>query len=168
MRNAALGLALVASTQLTVLSSPAFAQDTSLSTTVSLTPTEAAPPPPHTRRLDARRTGFVVLGIGGAATIAGIVLDIVGTSQGTVSGSGGAGDPGTTSNARTNFYSAGTALIVAGIVTGIVGGSFLLRRDDRPAPPAISEGTVDSATKTVQAAVQRAPSVTVPVVGATF
>jgi hypothetical protein len=171
MRKAAFGLALVATAQLTIVSSPAHAEGY---TWVSLAPAPAedvpppAPPPPH--RVSRRTTGIVLLGVGGAVAVTGLVLDIVGTSQGSVSGQGGTGDSGTTSNARTNFYSAGTILLVAGVVTGIVGGSFLLRRPDtqQAPPPAVGEGTVDAVTKTAQAAAQRGPALSIPVVGATF
>jgi hypothetical protein len=173
MRKAALGLALVATTQLTVFSSPALAEDT----WASLMPpnaneTVAAPSAPAPRYPSSRHktTGIVLLGVGGAVAVTGLVIDIVGTSQGSVSGQGGAGDSGTTSNARTNFYSAGTLLLVAGVVTGIVGGSFLLRRD-QPAPaaiPPVGEGTVDAVTKTAQAATQRSAGFSIPVLGATF
>ena len=103
--------------------------------------------------------------------MAGIVLDIVGTQVGNVSGAGGIGDSGKTSNARTNFYWGGTALIVAGLVTGVVGGSMVLTKgsDGKSTPVDHSdEGSNDAVTRTVQAAYQSAPSFIVPVVGATF
>lgn len=110
------------------------------------------------------------LGVGGAVTVAGIVLDIVGASQPSPSGQGGAGDPGTTQNARTNFFWGGTALIVAGVVTGIVGGSMVW---SKPAPPTgrdrpADDAQIDTVSKTAAAALQSTPAVTLPVIGATF
>jgi hypothetical protein len=114
------------------------------------------------------KTGWIVLGIGGAVTVAGIVLDIVGTTQGSVSGAGGVGDSGTTSNARTNFYWGGTALIVAGLVTCVVGGSFILNSTKSTPPPEDEGRNTDGVTKTAQAAYQSAPGFTLPILGTTF
>jgi hypothetical protein len=178
MRKAGLGLALIASAQLTLLSSPAFADDSS--TKASVTPTESASSASSsgssssstegTASADKKKTGWIVLGVGAGVTVAGIVLDIVGTQVGSVSGAGGIGDSGTTSNARTNFYWGGTALIVAGLVTGVVGGSMVLNPGGgkSTAPDPASEAHNDGMTKAVQAAYQSAPSFTVPVLGATF
>jgi hypothetical protein len=170
MRKAALGLALAACAQLTVLSSPAFADNT---VKASVTPTESAGASSSTTTstTDASKakTGWIVLGVGGALTIGGIVLDIVGTQTGSVSGEGGVGDSGKTSNARTNFYWGGTALIVAGIVTGVVGGAMIMNKgEDKHSAPPVDDASTDGVTKTVQAAYSRAPSFTVPVLGATF
>lgn len=170
MRKAALGLALAACAQLTVLSSPAFADNT---VKASVTPTESASASTSTSSSSSSdtsksKTGWVVLGIGGALTIGGIVLDIVGTQVGSVSGTGTPGDSGKTSNARTNFYWGGTALIVAGVVTGVVGGSMILSREDKHTPPPIDEASNDGVTKTAQAAYERAPGFTLPILGATF
>ena len=171
MRKAALGLALAACAQLTVLSSPAFADNT---VKASVTPTESAPASTSTSSSSSSdasksKTGWVVLGIGGALTIGGIVLDIVGTQVGSVSGTGAQGDSGKTSNARTNFYWGGTALIVAGVVTGVVGGSMILNKgEDKHTPPPVDDASNDGVTKTVQAAYERAPGFTLPIIGATF
>jgi hypothetical protein len=175
MRKAGLVLALAASAQLTLLSSPAFADDTK----ASLTPTEDASSAPSTvavptsspsAEANRRKTGWIIFGAGGAAALTGIVLDIVGASQPSPSGQGGSGDPGTTQNARTNFFWGGTALIVAGVVTGIVGGSMIWFK---PATPTgrdhpSDEAQIDTVTKTAAAAARSAPTFTLPVVGATF
>ena len=176
MRKAGLGLALVASAQLSLLSSPVFAADNS-STKASLTPAESESASSSTStsspssNADKKKQGWIILGIGGGVTLLGLVLDIVGTQVGNVSGAGGIGDSGTTSNARTNFYWGGTTLMVAGIVTGIVGGSMVLSRggDTKSTPIDHSEeGNNDGVTKSVQAAYQSAPAVTLPILGATF
>ena len=165
MRKTGLGLALVACAQLTLLSSPAFADDASKKASVA--PTESSSS--SSSGGDKSKTGWIILGVGGALTVGGIVLDIVGASQGSVSGAGGVGDDGKTSNARTNFYWGGTALIVAGIVTGVVGGSMILTKgEEKHSPPPVDEARGDSMTKTAQAAYQSAPSFTIPVLGATF
>ncbi|HEY1694635.1 MAG TPA: hypothetical protein VGG39_20835 [Polyangiaceae bacterium] len=160
--SGALGLALAACAQLTLLSSPAFADGTPPSAQPA--PAESSSPPPAR----SSKTGWIVLGIGGALTVGGIVLDIVGTQEGSVSGAGGLGDSGKTSNARTNFFWGGTGLIVAGVVTGIVGGSMIMSTSDQHTPPPAEEGSTDGASKAVQAAYASAPSFTVPVLGATF
>jgi hypothetical protein len=166
MRKAGLGLALVACAQLTLLSSPAFADNSSKKASVA--PTESSS---SSSDGDKAKTGWIVLGIGGALTVGGIILDIVGTTQGSVSGTGGVGDNGTTSNARGNFYWGGTALIVAGVVTGIVGGSMILNKGDTKSTPvdhSSEDAKIDGVTRTVQAAYQSAPGFTIPVLGATF
>jgi hypothetical protein len=164
MRHTGLGLALVACAQLTLLSSPALADNTAAK--ASTTPTESTPASSSSDS-GKTKTGWIVLGIGGALTVAGIVLDIVGTTQGSVSGTGGLGDNGTTSNAKTNFYWGGTALIIAGIVTGVVGGSMIMNTT-KATPPPEDDARIDGVTKTVQAAYQSAPGFTVPVLGTTF
>jgi hypothetical protein len=166
MRKAGLGLALLASAQLTLLSSPAFADNTRASTA----PTEESSPPAGSSS-KSKNTGWILFGIGGALTVGGIVIDIVGASQGSVSGSGGAGDAGTTSNTRTNFYWGGTALIVAGVVTGLVGGSMIWGKGDNKATPkdhSAEDAQIDTVSQTAQAAAQSAPGFTLPLVGATF
>jgi hypothetical protein len=167
MRKAGLGLALVASAQLTLLSSPAFADNTS----AALTPTEHSSSAPSSVA-KKHKTGWILLGVGGGLTLTGLVLDIVGTTQGTVSGTGGSGDAGLTDNTRTNFYWGGTALIIAGVVTGIVGGSMVLSKGgdtkSTPGDHSSDDAKIDSASKTAQAALQSAPTFTVPIVGATF
>jgi hypothetical protein len=165
MRKAGLGLALLASAQLTLLSSPAFADNTRASTA----PTEESSSSSSSSS-NNRSTGWVLFGIGGALTVGGIIVDVVGTSQGSVSGQGGNGDSGTTSNARTNFYWGGTALIVAGVVTGLVGGSMIWGKGDQKSTPKdhTDEAQIDTVSKTAQAAAQSAPGFTLPLVGATF
>jgi hypothetical protein len=166
--NAPLGLALLACAQLTLLSStPAFADNASngpSSMPAPTSPNQARTIPENPR---TRRTGWIVLGVGGAITVAGIVLDVVGATQGTVAGAGGVGDSGNTSNMRTNFIWGGTTLIVAGIVTSVVGGGMIVnsRGSTRAADDLVG---ADGATNAVQAAYQRAPVFTVPVLGATF
>jgi hypothetical protein len=100
--------------------------------------------------------------------VAGIVLDIVGSTQGSVSGEGGIGDNGTTSNSRTNFYWGGTALIIAGIVTGVVGGSMIMNSTSSTPPPQDEARNTDGLTKTAEAAYKTAPGFTVPLLGTTF
>jgi hypothetical protein len=171
MRNTGFGLALVASVQLTLLSSPAFAQNASSGPESLPVQTaggqgkalERAPRPGD------RRNGWIVLGIGTGITVAGVVLDVVGATQGTVSGAGGSGDDGNTSNARTNFIWGGTALIIAGVVTGIVGGSMVADSyKTAPAPAAETPAASDGVTRTLQAAIQSAPTFSVPLLAATF
>ena len=163
MRKAGLGLALVACAQLTLLSSPAFADNSSKA---SVAPTESQSS--TTAKNDKAKTGWIVLGVGGVLTVTGIVLDIVGTTQGSVAGAGGVGDSGTTSNARTNFYWGGTALIVAGIVTGVIGGGMIMNSTKATPPPEDEARLTDGVTKTAQAAYQSAPGFTVPLLGTTF
>lgn len=169
MRKAGLGLALVACAQLTLLSSPAFADNASNGpSSMPVQETKAQKnatdePPPA-----SSKTGWIVLGVGGALTVAGIVLDIVGTTQGNVAGAGGVGDNGTTSNARTNFFWGGTALIIVGVVTGIVGGGIIMNSTKATPPPVEDARLTDGVTKTAQAAYQSAPGFTVPLLGATF
>jgi hypothetical protein len=164
MRKAGLGLALLASAQLTLLSSPAFADNTKASTT----PTEESSS--TTSSGGNKSTGWVLFGVGGALTVGGIVLDIVGTTQGTVSGQGGPGDPGTTSNTKTNLYWGGTAMIIAGVVTGVIGGSMIWGKDSKATPKdhTAEDAQIDNVSRTAQAAAASAPGFTLPVVGATF
>ena len=168
MRKAGLALALAACAQLTMLSSPAFADGTSASLSASTSSSSTQ----TSTKSDAARTkkGWIVFGVGAGVTVGGIVLDIIGTQVGHVAGEGGPGDSGKTSNARTNFYWGGTALNVAGIDTCIVGGSMVAgkatagpKRDTTD-----EDAKSDAVTKTVAAAYQAAPSFTVPVLGATF
>ena len=169
MRHAGLGLALVACAQLTLLSSPAFADNASNGPeSMPARETHAQKQANDQETADSRaKTGWIVLGIGGVVTVAGIVLDIVGTTQGSVSGTGGLGDNGVTSNARTNFYWGGTALIIAGVVTGVVGGSMILNKDKASTTEDEARVT-DSVTKSAQAAYQSAPGFTLPIIGTTF
>jgi hypothetical protein len=172
MRKAGLGLALAACAQLTLLSSPAFADNASdgpSSMPVQETKGQKkAIKAEETSDEGKAKTGWIVLGIGGAVTVAGIVLDIVGSTQGSVSGEGGIGDNGTTSNSRTNFYWGGTALIIAGIVTGVVGGSMIMNSTSSTPPPQDEARNTDGLTKTAEAAYKTAPGFTVPLLGTTF
>ena len=163
MRKLSLGLALTACTQLTLLSSPAFADGNATSASSSSSTSTSSDP-------GRAKTGWLVFGIGAGVTVAGIVLDIVGTQVGHVSGEGGPGDSGKTSNARTNFYWGGTSLIVAGIVTSIVGGSMISGKDTEGTKRDTTEEDAkdSSPTKSVAAVYQSAPSFTIPVLGATF
>jgi hypothetical protein len=181
MRKSGLVLALAASAQLTVFSSPAFADDTaSAGASVSTSAGGSSSSASSSGTADSSKssTGWIILGIGGAATITGIVLDIVGANSGSVSGQGGPGDSGTTSNARTNLYWGGTALIVAGVVTGIVGGSMIVNAnkgsDTTPSTPPTrdeedaSRGGADAVSKVASASLKSAPTFVVPVLGARF
>jgi hypothetical protein len=165
MRKAGLALALVACAQLTMLSSPAFADGTSASLSASSSSTTST-----TADSGHAKKGWIVFGIGAGVTVGGIVLDIIGTQVGHVAGEGGPGDSGKTSNARTNFYWGGTSLIVAGIVTSIIGGSMIAGKDTEGTRRDTTEEDAksDAVTKTVAAAYQAAPSFTIPVLGATF
>jgi hypothetical protein len=166
MRKYGLGLALLASAQLTLLSSPAFADGSGKHDM----PGPAQDEPAAT---GSKTTGWVVLGIGGGLTVAGVVLDIVGATQSkNVPGEGGPGAGQTTSNARTNFFWGGTALIVAGLVTSVVGVSFILHPNDdtnkKPADKPIDDASTDALRGAAEARLQSAPTVMVPILGATF
>jgi hypothetical protein len=166
MRKVALGLALVASAQLVLLSSPALADD-SKSTSTESTPA----PEPNSSSSNKSTTGWVVLGIGGAVTIGGIVLDAIAAGKNQISGQGGPGDTSTTQNQKTDLLFAGTTMIVAGIAAGIYGGSLLIRSkhtgEDASREPTAA-GSADAVTKTAQASFASSPSFMVPVVGARF
>ncbi len=189
MRKAGLGLALVASAQLTLLSSPAFADTPAASdappAAAASTPSTAAAGASSASasgtvtttpevKADTKDTGWILLGAGGALTIGGIIVDIVGANSGTVAGMGGPGDSGQTDNTRSTLYFVGTTLIVAGVVAGIYGGSLLwgngqasgAQTTDRPAPA--DDARNDVVSKTVQAKLQSAPSFMLPVVHASF
>jgi hypothetical protein len=165
MRTIGLGLALAATAQLTLLSSPAMADDTK-----STTGYEAAPAP----RKDSSKstTGWILLGGGGALAIGGIVVDAIGAGQNQVSGQGAAGDTATTQHSKTDLLFAGTTMIIVGVVAGIYGGSLVLdskRSQDASSstpPPAL--GSADPVTKAAQASLASAPTVVVPVLGARF
>jgi hypothetical protein len=146
MRKAGLALALVASTQLTLLSSPAFAADASASGSASVSVgtsgssssasgsgtaqatasgTAAANDDDAKKDKDRVRTGWILVGAGSAVGIAGIIINIIGANSGTIAGEGGAGDTANTDNTRTDLYFLGTTLIVAGVVTGVYGGAMV-------------------------------------------
>jgi hypothetical protein len=166
MRKAGLGLALLASAQLTLLSSPAFADGSGHHDIPGPSQDEPAPS-------GSKSTGWVVLGIGGGLTVAGIILDVVGATQSkNVPGEGGPGVGQTTSNARTNFFWGGTALIVAGLVTGVVGASIVLHPNEdmnkKPADKPIDDASTDAIRSVADARIQAAPSVMLPILGATF
>ncbi len=117
------------------------------------------------------RTGWFVIGGAGAAVVAGAVLAAVGTGEGQVAGQGGPGDSGMTSSAKVNFYLAGTALIVAGLVAGVYGGSLVLgnsqstvRESDEQAPSTpVSPQSGAREVRGVEAALARAPTFVVPI-----
>jgi hypothetical protein len=164
MRTIGLGLALVASAQLMLVSSPAFADDS------KSTSSESAPEH-NSSSAGKATTGWIVLGVGGAVTIGGVVLDILAAGKNQVSGSGGPGDTTTTQNQKTDLLFAGTTMIVAGLVAGIYGGSLIVaskKGDADAASNAPAAGTTDAVTKTAQAAFASSPSFVVPVVGARF
>lgn len=175
MRTAGLALALVASAQLTVLSSPAFAQDDN-SKAAAQAPSETSTESTSTKSSEdpkqKEKTGWIVLAGGGVAFVTGVVFDIVGGFSGTIAGVGGPNDSQETSNARPAWVFAGTTLIVAGIAAGIYGGSMIISArkgtDQTNSPPPKDEGASDSVTKAAQARAASAPSFMVPVVSGTF
>jgi hypothetical protein len=164
MRTFGLGLALVATAQITLLSSPALADDAKYASA------ESEPPPPKTNQGKAT-AGWVLLGAGGAVAIGGIVIDAVAGTKNQVSGSG-AGDDGKTQGAKTDLLFAGTTMILAGVLVGIYGGSLIAssRKADvdaqTAAPPA--NGSSDPVIKAAQASIGGAPAFVLPVVGARF
>ena len=178
MRNAGLALALVATAQLTVLSSPAFAQDDN-SKAAAQAPSETSTESTSSQSSgqDAKqkeKTGWIVLGVGGVAFVTGVVFDIVGGFSGTISGVGGPGDNGDTSNARPVWVFAGTTLIVAGLAAGIYGGSTIISArkgtdsTNTARPQGEDASSSDSVTKVANARAASAPSFVVPIIGATF
>jgi hypothetical protein len=172
MRAIVLSMALIAGGGLAFRPAPALADDSK------------APPTPGDTRSAAgsdgsgkATAGWVLLGVGGALTVGGIVVDVVGAGKTHVSGSGGPGDTSTTQDARTNLLWAGSTMIVAGVLLGIAGGSFLVAASKQaPATAAAADTSVpgggsdpvDPVTKAVQAALDGAPSFVVPIVGARF
>jgi hypothetical protein len=164
-----LGIALLACAKLALFSTPAFADNASNGPSSMPVPAASGQhgSPAGTASPRRARTGWLVLGIGGAVTVTGIVIDIVGASQGTVAGSGGGSETGNTSNARTNFFWGGTALIIAGVVTGVVGGAMIVNSTGSTRSPE-DPMSGDAATKAVQAASKSAPAFAVPVLSATF
>lgn len=182
MRKAALALALAA-TQLTVLSgfaSPAFAQGTTTgSAAVDNGPPaaenpKATDPEKNESHAGKKTTGWVLVGVGGALGIAGIVVDVVGANAGHVAGSGAGGDGGQTDNSRTDLLFVGTSLIVAGLVSGIYGGALIWSADHggdtKTSTPTSQQddAKADGATKAAQAKLASAPSFVIPVLSAKF
>lgn len=203
MRKTGLALALIATTQVcgvTFLSSPAFAADASASGSASVsiggsasasssgtaaasTSGSAAAPAaaPASAADDSQKedgkikTGWILVGVGGAVGIAGIIIDIVGANSGHVAGEGGVGDTATTDNTRTDLYFLGTTLLFAGIATGIYGGSMVWsgnnpgegKTSDKP-DIKNDDAKTDSVTQVAQARLRSAPSFVLPIVGATF
>ncbi len=103
----------------------------------------------------------------------GVVFDIVGGFSGTIAGSGGNGDNGETSNARPVWVFAGTTLIVAGLAAGIYGTSTILsarkgQDTTNSKRPEGEDASNDSVTKAANARAASAPSIVVPIIGATF
>jgi hypothetical protein len=195
MRKAGLAVALVAATQLTLLSSPAFAADASASGSASVsiggsgasssgsttanatagTAGAAAAPDDGQKDQDKIKTGWILVGVGSAVGIAGIVINIVGANSGKVAGEGGPGDTANTDNTRTDLYFLGTTLIVAGVVTGVYGGSMVwsgnnpdkAKSEEKPEKDK-DEARIDNVTKVAQARFASAPSFIIPIIGATF
>jgi hypothetical protein len=165
MRTFGLGLALAASVQLTLLSSPAMADDTKSTTGFQ----ESQPAP---RKSSSSTTGWIVLGGGGALALGGIVVDAIGAGKNNVSGQGATGDTATTQEAKNNLLFAGTTMIVVGLVAGIYGGSMILdakkSQDAASTAPPPALGSADPVTKAAQASLAGAPTVMVPVLGARF
>lgn len=173
MRKTGLALALIATTQVTLLSTPAFAQG--FQGNNQPTATANAEPKKEGEKDEGKiKTGWILVGVGGAVGIAGIVIDIVAANSGTVAGEGGAGDTSTTDNTRTDLYFLGTTLLFAGIATGIYGGSMVWSgnngADSKTSEPKqqTDEAKTDSVTQAAQARLQSAPSFVLPVIGATF
>jgi hypothetical protein len=177
MRNAGLALALVASAQLTVLSSPAFAQDDNSKAAVqapSETSTESTSS--SSSGQDAKqkeKTGWIVLAAGGVGFVTGVVFDIIGGFSGNLAGAGGTNDSGETSNARPAWVFAGTTLIVAGLAAGVYGASTIISARKgadvtNTAPPPDEGAKNDSVTKAAQARAASAPSIVVPLLHGTF
>jgi hypothetical protein len=167
MRTIGLGLALAATAQLTLLSSPAMADETK-----STTGYQSSPPP---RKDSSKATpGWILLGGGAALAVGGIVVDAIGAGQNQVSGQGATGDTATTQHSKTDLIFAGTTMIIVGVVAGIYGGSLIVgakRSQDQDVsssapPPAL--GSADPVTKAAQASLASAPTVVVPVLGARF
>ena len=176
MRKSTLGVALLATAHLAFLSTPAFAQDAAPAPAAAApAPAAAAPaapapaPQPNKNKVT---TGWVLVGVGGAATIAGIVVNAVGTSQGSVSGQGGVGDNGNTDNTRNDYYFVGTTLIVAGLATAFYGGSLVWTgnrgQESHSSDVTTTDAHNDSATKAMQAKLASAPTVSIPLLGARF
>lgn len=162
MQRSGLGLAVVASASLMLLSTPAFAEGMGPSAVAG--PTKATPAPKA-----KPATGWIILGIGGAATVGGIALEIVGaTYSKAVPGAGGPGAGQTTTSARTNFLFGGTALLIAGLVTGVVGGSMILHRSEDTNKKPADDASTDPMAHAVAAALQAAPAAMVPIVAGTF
>jgi hypothetical protein len=149
-----------------LLSSPALADDSKSASSESTPASE-----PNSSSANKATTGWVVLGVGGALTITGIVLDAVAGGQNHLSGQGGPGDTSTTQNQKTDLLFAGTTMIVAGIAAGIYGGSLLIRSkhaaEDASREPTPA-GSADAVTKTAQASFASSPTFLLPVVGARF
>jgi hypothetical protein len=197
MRKTGLALALIATTQVcgvTFLSSPAFAADASASGSASVSiggsasasssgtasasaaAAPAAPAADDSQKDDGKiKTGWILVGVGGAVGIAGIIIDIVGANSGHLAGEGGPGDTATTDNTRTDLYFLGTTLLFAGIATGIYGGSMVWsgnnpgegKTSDKP-DIKNDDAKTDSVTQVAQARLRSAPSFVLPIVGATF
>jgi hypothetical protein len=188
MRKAGLAVALVATTQLTLLSSfsgTAFAEDSlnkngpinlapsgsaSAAPAAATAPAPEAPPAKDDKKIT---TGWVLVGVGGVLGITGIIVNIVGANSGHVAGAGGAGDNDVTDNTRTDLYFLGTTLLVAGVATGVYGGALVWSGNNGTDTKASEHKTdddakADSVTKVAAARFATAPSFVVPIIGATF
>jgi F0F1-type ATP synthase membrane subunit c/vacuolar-type H+-ATPase subunit K len=119
---------------------------------------------------DKARTGWILVGVGSAVAIGGLVVDIVGANTGHLAGMGN--DNGQTDNSRTDLYFVGTSLIVAGIVTGIYGGSMVWSanhgQDTKASAPPADDAKNDGVTKVAQAKLASSPSFVVPVVSGSW
>jgi hypothetical protein len=187
MRKTGLALALIATAQVTLLSSPAFAADASASGSVSVSvggsastsssgsASAAAAGTDDSKKDDSKiRTGWILVGVGSAVGIAGIIINIVGANSGHVPGEGGPGDTSSTDNTRTDLYFLGTTLLVAGVATGVYGGSLVWSGNNgtdskaSDKPDKNDDAKTDSVTQAAQARLRSAPSFVLPLVGATF
>ena len=117
-------------------------------------------------------TGLVVLGVGGALVIAGvIVIAVAGGTKGGISGQGN--DSGTTHLGNTNAFFVGGGLIFAGLAAGIYGGATYLNSKSSSvegdvAKPGPARGALDSGPIVARNATPNAPSFVIPVWQGTF
>jgi len=168
MRRIGYVVGLLAGAHFLLLPSPAFADEP--------TPPPAAAAPARPRAPDSSKKatgGWIVVGAGGALVIGGIVLEGVAAGTNDISGSGGAGDGGTTHNTKTDLIWAGSVLIVAGLLAGVYGGSMVVeanraRAGEEAALPPPSPGGIDPLARAAQASLARTPSLVVPLVGMRF
>ena len=116
-------------------------------------------------------TGLVVLGVGGALVIAGIIVIAVAGGTNGVSGQGN--DSGTTHLGNTNALFAGGGLIFAGLAAGIYGGATYLNSKSSTvegdvAKPGPARGALDSGPAVARNATPNVPAFVIPVWQGTF
>jgi hypothetical protein len=115
------------------------------------------------------RTGWIILAAGGVVGTAGIIINAVGTQQGSIGGASGT----TTDNSRTDFYFVGTTLMVVGALGAIYGGSMVLDNHHSKVEGAVMEpppahGSNDPVTHVAQSALSSVPTFFLPLVTARF